>query len=179
MMAIEDSVFVLVDVQGKLAKLMDGKDELYKNLQTCVKGMKILGIPVIWVEQTPEKMGDTIAPLRKLLRGNSPIPKKSFSCCGEPEFMKALRQTLSKQVIVAGIETHVCVYQTALDLLDSGYRVEVVTDAVSSRSAESRHVALHKIASRGAGLTTTEMILLELMRTSVHPKFREILKIIK
>jgi nicotinamidase-related amidase len=138
-----------------------------------------LGVPIIWVEQVPEKMGPTIQPLRGLLEGLVPISKSTFSCCGEPEFMKALRQTLRKQVIIAGIETHVCVYQTASDLIAAGYEVEVVSDAVSSRSAENRNVALHKIWSIGARLTTTEMILLELMRTAKHPRFREILGLIK
>ena len=179
MMTIDNSVFVLVDVQGKLAELMSEKEELYAKLKACTGGMQILGIPTIWVEQSPEKMGSTIKQLSKLLKGLAPIPKKTFSCCGEPEFMKALRQTLRKKVIIAGIETHVCVYQTAVDLMAAGYDVEVVSDAVSSRSAENRNVALHKIASLGARLTTTEMILLELMQTSSHPKFRDILKIIK
>jgi len=179
MMKMDNSVFVLVDVQGKLADLMFQREVLFANLQACTDGMLKLGIPTIWMEQIPEKMGQTIEPLRKLLKGHEPIPKTSFSCCGEPEFMKALRQTLRKQVIIAGIETHVCVYQTALDLIEAGYDVEVVSDAVSSRSAENRNVALHKIWSIGARLTTTEMILLELMRTSKHPKFRDILGLIK
>ncbi len=178
-MSLDNSVFVLVDVQGKLAELMFEKKELFANIEACTRGMLVLDVPVIWTEQIPEKMGSTIAPLKKLLKGVEPIPKSSFSCCGEPEFMKALRQTLRKQVIIAGIETHICVYQTAADLLQAGYQVEVVSDAVSSRSAENRNVALHKIASIGAGLTTTEMILLELARTAKHPKFRDILKIIK
>jgi nicotinamidase-related amidase len=179
MMTVDNSVFVLVDVQGKLAELMFEKEELYAKLESCTKGMQVLGIPTIWVEQIPEKMGSTIKHLRRLLKGVEPIPKTTFSCCGEPEFMKALRQTLRKKVIIAGIETHVCVYQTAVDLIAAGYDVEVVSDAVSSRSAENRNVALHKIVSLGARLTTTEMILLELMQTSSHPKFRDILKIIK
>ena len=179
MMTTEDAVYVLVDVQGKLAEAMYEKKSLFTNLENCTKGMLTLGLPVIWVEQIPEKMGDTIPSLKKMLRGLKPIPKASFSCCGELEFMKALRQTLRKKVIIAGIETHVCVYQTAVDLMAAGYEVEVVSDAVSSRSSENRNVALHRLSDRGVGLTTTEMILLELMRTSTHPKFREILKLIK
>jgi nicotinamidase-related amidase len=179
MMTLDNSVFVLVDVQGKLAELMSEKEELFANLEACTKGMLALDVPVIWMEQIPDKMGKTILPLRKLLKGVAPIPKSSFSCCGEPEFTKALRQTLRKQVIIAGIETHICVYQTASDLLAAGYEVEVVSDAVSSRTAENRNVALHKIAAMGAKLTTTEMILLELMRSAEHRKFRDILKIIK
>jgi nicotinamidase-related amidase len=179
MMTTDNAVFVLVDVQGKLAEAMYEKEDLFENLVTSTKGMLTLDVPVLWLEQIPEKMGETIAPLKKLLRRHSPIPKESFSCCGEPEFMKALRQTLRKKVILAGIETHVCVYQTAVDLMAAGYEVELISDAISSRSAENRNVALHKLTTLGAGLTTTEMILLELIRTSTHPKFRDILKLIK
>jgi len=179
MMTIENTVFVLVDVQGKLAESMHMKETLFSNLEVCTKGMLALEVPVIWMEQVPQKMGQTIAPLRRLLKNQDPIPKFSFSCCGEPEFMKALRQTFRKQVVIAGIETHVCVYQTAADLVKAGYQVQVVSDAVSSRSEENRNVALHKISSIGAQLTTVEMILLELTRSAKHPKFRDILKIIK
>lgn len=179
MMMLDNSVFVLVDVQGKLAELMFEKERLFKNLEVCIRGMRLLGVPVIWLEQVPDKMGPTIEPLREPLAGLNPISKSAFSCCGEAEFNKALERTLRKQVIVAGIETHVCVYQTALDLLASGYEVEVVEDAVSSRSAESKELALNKLVSAGAGLTTVEMIMFELMRTTLHPKFRDILKLIK
>jgi len=170
---------VLVDVQGKLAELMFEKERLFRNLEICIRGMRLLGVPVIWLEQVPDKMGPTIESLREPLSGLHPISKSAFSCCGEDEFNKALARTLRNQVIVAGIETHVCVYQTALDLLASGYEVEVVEDAVSSRSAESKALALQKLVSAGAGLTTVEMIMFELMLTTLHPKFRDVLKLIK
>lgn len=179
MMTTENSVFVLVDVQGKLAELMFEKERLFRNLEICIKAMRLLGVPVIWVEQVPDKMGATIEQLRIHLEGLKPVSKSAFSCCGEPEFIKALESTKRKQVILAGIETHVCVYQTAMDLLASGYEVEVVEDAVSSRFAESRNVAMDKLVLAGARLTTVEMIVFELMKDTRHPKFKEILKLIK
>lgn len=179
MMMLDNSVFVLVDVQGRLAELMFEKDRLFRNLEVCIRGMRLLGVPLIWLEQVPDKMGPTIEPLRSLLEGLNPVSKSAFSCCGEPEFIGALERTARKQVVLAGIETHVCVYQTAMDLLASGYEVEVVEDAVSSRTAESKALALNKIVSAGARLSTVEMIMFELMRTTLHPQFRDILKLIK
>lgn len=178
-MTLETAIFMLVDVQGKLADLMHDRDALFQNLKTCVSGMLALEVPVIWVEQIPEKMGSTIEPVRTLLSGHAPIPKKSFSCCGEELVMKALRESGKKQVVIGGIETHVCVYQTAADLIRAGFEVEIVSDAVSSRTQANKTAALERICAMGAGITTTEMMLLDLLKTSEHPKFRDILKLIK
>ena len=173
------TVFVLVDVQGKLASLMQDRDSLYRNLDMLLRGMLALRVPVIWMEQIPEKMGPTIPELAAHLDGMTPIAKSSFSCCGSDAFLQALKQTGARQVVLAGIETHVCVYQTTRDLLDLGLEVDVVADAVSSRSATTRDIALRRIAAAGAGLTSAESILFELMRTAEHPAFRDVLKIVK
>lgn len=175
----ENSVLVLVDVQGKLAEMMHEKETLYLNLQKLIKGIQALKVPVIWVEQIPEKMGPTISQIRELLTGESPVPKNSFSCCGEKKFMEKLEKLQRRDVILAGIETHVCIYQTASDLLDMKYNVHLVCDAVSSRTLFDRQIAIDKIKSMGAATTSVEMLLLELMRTSTHAAFRDILRIIK
>jgi len=179
MLNIKDTVLVLVDVQGKLAEIMHNRDELYANLQKLIKGMKCLDIPIIWMEQIPGKLGQTIQPLRDILTDNTPISKSTFSCCCEPKFMEQLTKLNRKQIILTGIETHVCIYQTAYDLVNSGFHVEVVADAVSSRSAENKTIGLNKINAAGAQITCTETVLLELMRTAEHPMFKEIVKIIK
>jgi len=179
MLRAEDTVLVLIDVQGRLADVMNEKDILLLNLTRLLKAMPLLGIPVIWMEQTPDKMGATIAPIRELLTGNNPIAKSSFGCCGSGQFMHRLGELKRRSVALAGIETHVCVYQTAAQLLEAGYRVEVVADAVSSRSPMNRSIALERMQSMGARLTSVEMLVFELMQTADHPAFREILKIIK
>lgn len=179
MIRIEDTVLALIDVQGRLADVMHEKDMLLLNLQRLIKGMRALNVPIIWMEQTPDKMGSTVAPLRELLGENSPIPKSSFGCCGCPEFMARLQQLSRRTVVLAGIEAHVCVYQTATQLVEKGYHVEVVADAISSRVPSNRIIAIEKMQSLGVRLTSVEMLFFELMGTADHPAFREILRIIK
>lgn len=179
MNSIDNAVFILVDVQGRLAEIMHEKDVLFDNLQRLVKGMQLLKVPILWMEQIPEKMGPTIPPLAALLAPDKPISKTSFSCCGNDPFLKHLHSLGRKSVVMAGIEAHVCVYQTAMDLLERGYEVEVVADAVSSRAASNKQIALKRIKAAGARLTSVEMVLFELMRTADHPAFRDMLKIVK
>ena len=145
MLKIETTVLVVVDVQGKLAQLMHDRAALFNALQRVIGGARSLALPILWAEQNPDRMGPTIPEIRSLLPDLQPIPKLSFSCAGEPRFLAALQQTGRRQVLLAGIETHVCMAQTAADLVAGGYEVEVPADAVSSRTAENRAVGLEKI----------------------------------
>lgn len=179
MLRAEDTCFVLVDVQGKLASLMAGREELYANLGMLVRGMQILEVPIIWMEQIPDKMGPTIPEVADLLDGQTPIAKACFSCCGNETFRDALAATGRRGCILAGIEAHVCVYQTAMDLLRDGVEVEVVGNAVSSRTAANRDLALERLRAAGVPITSVEMVLFQLMQTAEHPRFRHILKLVK
>lgn len=179
MLKTDDTVLVLVDVQGKLAQLMDGKEALYQNLRKLVQGFQVLGLPILWVEQNAAGLGPTIPELAELLVGQTPLAKFSFSCCGEADFMEKLRATGRRQVLIAGIEAHVCIYQTATELLKLGYEVEVVADGVSSRTAANRELALHKMPQLGARLTSVEMALFELLGKAEGPAFKAMLKIVK
>lgn len=180
MMLTKDStVLVIIDVQGKLAQLMPNRDELFRNLHNLIKGVQLFNIPIIWTEQTPDKLGPTIPELSDLLQDLTPIPKKSFSCCAEPVFMKQLISLKRTEVILCGIETHVCVYQTAVDLLAKDYKVEVVVDAVSSRFPHNKTIGLEKIAKKGAEPTTVETVLFEIQQRVDDDTFRELIKIIK
>jgi nicotinamidase-related amidase len=127
----------------------------------------------------PDKLGPTIAEIADLMTELEPIAKTSFSCAGCPAFVAALGQLDRKHVLVTGIEAHVCVYQTAVDLAAAGYSVEVVEDAIASRIATNRSVGVRKMAARGVGLTSTEMALFELMGDADHPAFREVQAVIK
>ena len=179
MLTRDDTALVIVDVQGKLATLMHDQPSLYKNLVAMVSGARELALPVLWMEQIPHKLGPSIPEIVELLPEQNPVSKSSFSCYGEPAFVSALEQTNKKTVLIVGIEAHICVYQTAMDLCRSGYEVEVVSDAVSSRSETSKSVALDKMASAGIGITCTEMALFELMKTAEAPEFRAVAKLIK
>ncbi|MFK0572948.1 hydrolase [Endozoicomonas sp.] len=179
MLNLESSVLVVVDVQGKLATLMHEHKSLFHNIVTMVKGARLLNMPILWLEQLPEKLGNTIPELASELSDFSPVRKSSFSACGVPDFISALEKTGRRQVLLTGIEAHICVYQTAMDLLTGGYDVEVLVDAVSSRTLQSKEVALDKMCALGADLTTVEMALFELIKTAEAPQFREVAKLIK
>lgn len=179
MIRIENTALVVVDVQGKLAQSMDDRATLFGNLQRMVKGAQALEIPVILAEQTPEKLGSTIAEVAELLPGIEPVSKTSFSCMASPRFVENLSSLNRNQVLVVGMEAHVCVYQTAIDLLQHGYEVEVVEDAIGSRAASNKRLAVRKMLARGVGLTSVEMALFELMGNSEHPAFRKIQAIIR
>ena len=179
MFTVNQTVLLVIDIQGKLAHSMQDKDRLFKNIQAMIKGAQILQIPILWTEQVPEKIGNTIPEIASLLKDQQPIEKVSFSCVPNKRFMEALSALNRKQIVIVGIETHVCVYQTACDLLDEGYKVQVVSDSVSSRSSENKQTALDSLKHRGVPLTCVEMILCELLKTSEDSRFKEILKLMK
>ena len=179
MFSSEKSVLVVIDVQEKLTPLIYEKDILTKNIQILIKAAQALDIPVLYSEHVPEKIGTTVESIRRLLPTQKPIVKKSFGCWGEPNFSKALAALYRKQVIITGIETHVCVYQTVAQLLDSSYKVQVVADAVSSRAASNKDIGLKKMQSLGAAVTSTEMIIFELLKTAEHSQFKNILDLVR
>jgi nicotinamidase-related amidase len=179
MLRLDDTVFVLIDVQEKLFNVMDQRDVLLTSCTRAVTCMQRLGVPVILTEQIPEKMGSTVPSLRDSLGDLAPICKSSFSCCGEDAFVSAITAAGRKRVLIAGIETHVCVYQTAADLYEAGYHVEVLADAVSSRTPLNRDIGLQRIQSAGGQLTSVETAVFELMRTAEHDAFRDVLRVIK
>ena len=179
MLEASDTALAVIDVQGKLATLMHEKEKLYRNLSILVQGAAALELPILWLEQYPEGLGPTIPELAELLEGRHPLAKTCFSACGQPEFGRRLEESGRKQVLLAGIETHICVYQTARDLRERGYEVEVVADAVSSRTPSNKRVGLEKMRAAGAGVTSVETALFELLREAGNPAFREIARLVK
>ena len=179
MLNIDKTALVIIDVQEKLSRVMHEKEKLFENLQKLVKGAKLLNIPIIITEQNPNGLGPTVSEIAPLLTDIKPVTKFSFSCCGEEPFLRQLEMLNRKQVLLAGIETHVCVYQTAVDLIEAGYEVHTVVDCVSSRTLENKNLALDKMKSEGANLTSVEIALFELLKTAANPKFKELSKIVK
>ncbi|HEX9926689.1 MAG TPA: hydrolase [Anaerolineae bacterium] len=180
MLNVKDTALIVIDVQGKLAQLMHQKERLFANTKRMIKGAQVLDIPLLWTEQVPDKLGPTTPEIAKLLAESvRPISKSSFSCCGHAPFMEAFNALGRRQVLLTGIEAHVCVYQTALDLLDMGYEVQVVTDAVSARIAENKQIGIDRMQAAGAALTSTEMALFELLRVAAGDQFKAITKIVK
>lgn len=173
------AVLIMIDFQGNLARAMHDRDNLLANSVKLIRGFQALNLPIIVTEQIPEKLGPTIPQLAQELGDLMPIPKETFSCWPNRSFHDQLESLTRRHVVLTGIESHVCVYQTALDLLANGYSVHLVTDAVSSRTPENRACGIQAIQNAGAGLTSTEMVLFELLRTAADPKAREIFKIVK
>jgi nicotinamidase-related amidase len=179
MLDIQQCCLTVVDVQGKLAQIMHGREALFKNLRILVQAAKILDIPILWCQQCPDALGPTVPEIAELLEDNDPINKAAFSCCGEGKFNTILKDLAKNQVLLCGIETHVCIYQTAIDLLRQDFHVEVIADAVSSRALENKQIALNRLVTEGAKITCTETVLFELLKTAEHPQFKQVARLIK
>jgi nicotinamidase-related amidase len=152
---------------------------LFKNIEILIKAAKTLSIPIIWCQQVPDALGPTIPQIAELLSGDQPINKSSFSCCGDEQFIDRLNTLNRNNIILCGIETHICIYQTALGLLAKGRYVTVAADAVSSRTQENKQLALNRMKSKGVDISSVEMTLFELLKTAKHPQFRDIAKLVK
>jgi nicotinamidase-related amidase len=179
MLKTDNCLLILIDIQTKLWNVMSDKESLSANTQKLLKGLKVLGVPVILTEQNPRGLGPTLPELGSLLDGVSALPKLCFSCREDAGFKQALVEANRRQVLLCGIESHICVYQTALDLLGAGFEVQVVADCVSSRDIRNRDIALSRMQAEGAKLTSSEMAIYELLKTAENPKFKEILQVIK
>ncbi|WP_340002743.1 isochorismatase family protein [Oceanobacillus sp. FSL K6-0127] len=175
----ESTVFVLVDVQGKLANIVQDSKSLIDNLKVLIQGLNILQIPIVWLEQYPQGLGQTNEALAKYLTHVKPIHKITFDACKNQAFVEALTATKRKQILIAGIETHICVYQTALGIKSLGYEVQVVADAVSSRTKLNKEIGLHKMQASGVLPSSVEMALYELMETAESKDFKNVLKLLK
>ena len=179
MLEIQNSCLVVVDVQGKLAQLMFDKESLFKNVRILIQAARILDIPILWCQQVPEALGPTVPEIAELLAGEEPIDKACFSCCGEERFTAELNALGREQVLLCGIEAHVCIYQTAMDLMEGGLDITILADAVSSRTEQNKETGLDRLSAEGASISSTEMVLFELLKTARHPQFRDIARLVK
>ena len=173
------SMLLVIDVQGRLSELVWRADVIQNNIRILLQGMEILGVPVVATEQYPKGLGPTVPSIAALLGDAPMIEKNSFSCCGEFAFETKLVELHKTDVIVCGIETHVCVYQTVRDLIGLGYTVHLVTDAVSSRTEENWKLGVDVCAAIGAKRTSTEMVLFEMLERAGTDQFKRISKLVK
>lgn len=175
----DQTAAVMIDIQEKLYPVMYNKEALLDRLVILVKGLKLLKIPVVAAQQYTKGLGETIEPLRSLFSDFTIVEKTCFSCCDEPVLMDEITALDKKSIIVAGIESHVCVLQTVTDLLEKGYTPVVIADCISSRNPYDKEIAVERMRSEGAVITTCESILFELCRTSGAEEFRSISKLVK
>ena len=171
------AVLLVIDVQERINAVMTDQGHLPR-LEVLVEACRALGVPVVASEQYPKGLGATVEPLAGLL-GNTPAAKDTVSCGRDPGLRAAVEATGRSQVICTGIETHVCVLQTALDLLEAGFRVHVPHDAVNSRRPADKHWALERLQASGAQITTTESALFELVERCDTPDFKTVATLVK
>ena len=176
---VEDALFCLVDVQERLYPHVTNKDEIEKNLITLVKGLKVLSVPFIVNEQYKKGIGETIPSLRELVDEYPHFEKTTFSCYKNEETIDAINEMNKKVVIVAGIETHVCVLQTCIDLLEGGFEVVLVTDCCTSRKQNDTDVAIARLTQASEKTKNYESLLFELTLNAKNPCFKEISSLVK
>tara|TARA_Y100000590_G_scaffold93164_2_gene105514 strand:+ start:2348 stop:2887 length:540 start_codon:yes stop_codon:yes gene_type:complete len=179
MLNSKNTSLIIVDVQGNLARSMHNATELLNNLSILIRGSRLLDVPIIWMEQIPEKLGNTVEELTIHLDGMMPIKKNVFSCAKNEKFNSRLNEINPVNVVICGIETHICVYQTALDLLGKNFNVEVVADATAARLNYNKEIGLKKITQAGGAITTVETFLFEVQSIAKGKKFRDLIKLVK
>ena len=172
----EDAVLVLIDMQERLFPVMADKEKLLENVMRLVRFSKVAGLPVILTEQ--EKLGNTLSEIKEELKAVQPVSKVDFNCFGCGAFIEKTARLHRKTLILAGIEAHICVAQTALHAV-TGFTVHVVSDAIASRSSHNHRVALDRMMQRGVIVTSTEMTIYEILGRAGTDTFREVLKLVK
>jgi isochorismate hydrolase len=177
----EEAVVVVVDVQDVLMKKMNQgvAENVIRNIRTLLTFAQKMAIPVLITEQYPKGLGQTVSEVKMELESILPIEKVSFSCCGVETFNEKLNQTGRKQVILTGIETHVCVLQTADDLIQTGHEVHAVADAICSRRKLDWEIGLRWMEKKGAMISTTEIIAFQLLKEAGTEEFRGLSKLLK
>ncbi len=176
LIAEHDSAIVIIDMQERLVPVMSEKEEIINNVEKLARFSRIMGIPVVLTKQ--EKLGPTLPRIREILADVEPITKVEFNCFGSEAFAEQVRRLQKGVLIVAGIEAHICVAQTALQGIPE-YLVHVVSDAVSSRAPHNRQVAIKRMIQNGVTVTSTEMVIYEILGRAGTDAFKEVLKLVK
>jgi nicotinamidase-related amidase len=172
---------VVIDIQEKLLPAMLNREELVRNARLLLRLAGVLEIPVLLTTQYARGLGATVSEIAELVPGVEVIDKLDFGCFGREEFRSALRELPGQRttVLLCGVETHICVMQTALGALENGYMVHVAADAVSARTAANHQLGLKRMESAGCVISSTEMMMYELLRRSGTAQFKEMLPFIK
>lgn len=178
---IQNSLLVVIDVQHRLASAMpeDKRNQLLKQVSVLLQASQTLSVPTLVTEQYPKGLGPTEAELAEVLAENTPIIEKTcFSCLNSPSFIEKLNATGRKQIILTGMEAHICVLQTAMECQAAGLQVFVVEDGICSRKQDNKDNAIHRLRQAGVVVTNTESVLFEWLRDAQHSEFRTLSKLI-
>jgi nicotinamidase-related amidase len=176
----DESVLCVLDIQERLAGRMAERDKVVANARMLILAARRLEIPILVTEHCPKIFGLTVPELAAVLdKSNAPVDKSYFGCADEPEFMDRLKSAKRKQVLMCGLETHICILQTCLQLLDRNYRIHVAADAVSSRHGEHKALSLDQMRQSGAIITCAEAAVFQFAGRAGTPEFKDLLNLIK
>lgn len=175
----EDTVLLIVDIQEKLAAVMTEKDKVVRNNLHLIELAKMINMPVMVTEQYPKGLGPTVADIKNALPFYRPVEKMTFDCCGQPPFLEELKEHNKRNVVLTGMETHICVLQTCIGLLKGGINVHIVQDAVCSRTRENWKTGVEFMREAGAVVTSTETALFQLLKVAGTEEFKKISQRIK
>lgn len=175
----ENACLLFIDIQERFRPVISQMDDVVKNTLILARSARILKIPYLITEQYPAGLGQTLPEILDVLKPEEVIEKTAFSCYGECAFIRKLNELNRCDVIVCGIETHVCLLQTVFDLLSKAFRVFVVADATSSRRISDKELALSAMREEGAVVVSTESLLFMLLADSKHPHFRQVQSLVK
>jgi nicotinamidase-related amidase len=175
----EDTLAIVIDVQERLFPYIADNVQLSQSIIKLLEGIKVFDIPILLTEQYKKGLGETIPEIKSTISPSFSFEKLAFSCCDEPVFMQKLEQTGKKNIIICGIESHICILQTTIDLIKNNFQPIVVADCVSSRKLIDKQFALDRMRQEGAIVSTYESLLFELCRFAGNDQFKAIAKIIK
>jgi len=175
----DDSILCVVDIQEKLLPHISNHQQVVKQSSMLIEAARMLGIPLVVSEQVPRALGPTVPQTKEHLQGIGIIEKTSFSCMACEDYEKVLETIGRKTLVLCGIEAHVCIMLTALEALEKGYNVAVAADAVGSRTDANCQLAIARMRQEGVTVTSAEMTIMEWTGGATHPRFREIIKLVK
>ncbi len=175
---ISDCIFLIIDIQDKLVNMLS-KSSVKENAIKLAKAGGILNVPTVITEQYPKGLGPTITEIKSAVNNAKYFEKTSFSILNDENIKKYIQNLNKKQIILFGIEMHICVLQSAIDLLNEGYEIFIVKSASGSRNDDDKETALRRLLHLGAQIVTTEMVIFELLKSSKHPNFKEVQSLIK
>ena len=179
MLRKDDTALLVIDFQEKLLPKIDHHEDIVPVTNKLIEFSKGLNLPILWTEQYPKGIGPTVSEVKEKLEGVEPMEKTEFGCMANESFAQHLKSTGKKQLLVTGIEAHICVMQTVLSALEDGYEVYVVEDAVGSRRESDRAAGLHRMEKAGAEIVTSEMAMFEVLRKAGTPEFKQAMPLFK
>ncbi|KJY82382.1 isochorismatase [Vibrio galatheae] len=179
MLTPQNTGLIVVDIQGKLARFVHNSEEIIANCGKLITACQILGLPIVLLEQNPDKLGHTVPELKALLGETEPITKYTFNACDCSEFSERLTELDVDTWLVCGLEAHICVYQTAVGLVEQGYEVELVSDCISSRKKSNIDLSIRRTSEKGISITGLEMCLYDLISDCRTNEFKQILSLIR